>query len=35
MSARIHAMRELVERVLQCNCAELSDCGRVARTVLA
>lgn len=32
--AQIHAMRDLVDRVMGCNCAELGICGRRARNVL-
>jgi MerR family redox-sensitive transcriptional activator SoxR len=32
--ARLKAMRRLVERVRQCQCIDLSDCGRIAGTVL-
>jgi MerR family redox-sensitive transcriptional activator SoxR len=27
---RLRAMRQVLDRVLQCNCVELSECGRVA-----
>lgn len=32
--ARLKAMRQLVERVLQCQCAELPQCGRIAASVM-
>lgn len=32
--AQLNAMRSLVNRVLQCQCAELVDCGRIAASVL-
>jgi hypothetical protein len=31
--SRLHAMRRLVDRVEQCECAELADC-RIAATVM-
>jgi DNA-binding transcriptional MerR regulator len=31
---RLRAMRRLVDRVLQCDCAELGACGRIAATVM-
>ena len=32
--ARLKAMRRVVARVLQCECVELSECGRVAASVM-
>jgi MerR family redox-sensitive transcriptional activator SoxR len=32
--ARLNAMRRLVDRVLECGCNDLSECGRIARSVL-
>jgi MerR family transcriptional regulator, redox-sensitive transcriptional activator SoxR len=32
--ARLKAMRRLVNRVLLCGCADLSECGRIADSVL-
>ena len=32
--ARLRTMRQLVDRVLQCKCVELSDCGRIAASVM-
>jgi MerR family redox-sensitive transcriptional activator SoxR len=32
--AQLNTMRNLVNRVLQCQCAELVDCGRIAASVL-
>jgi MerR family transcriptional regulator, redox-sensitive transcriptional activator SoxR len=32
--ARLRAMRRLVERVRQCQCAELNECGRIAGSVM-
>ena len=32
--ARLKAMRQLVDGVLQCQCAELSQCGRIAAHVM-
>ena len=31
---RIRAMRQVVDRVLQCRCADLSECGRIAASVM-
>jgi MerR family transcriptional regulator, redox-sensitive transcriptional activator SoxR len=31
--ARLEAMRQLLERVSQCKCADLADCGRIAYAV--
>jgi MerR family redox-sensitive transcriptional activator SoxR len=32
--ARLKAMRNLVDRVSQCQCADLSQCGRIAASVM-
>jgi MerR family redox-sensitive transcriptional activator SoxR len=32
--ARLKAMRRVVDRVLQCQCVELSECGRIAASVM-
>jgi MerR family redox-sensitive transcriptional activator SoxR len=32
--ARLKAMRRLVDRVLQCDCVELPECGRIAASVM-
>jgi MerR family redox-sensitive transcriptional activator SoxR len=32
--ARLVAMRKVVDRVLQCQCADLSACGRIAASVM-
>ncbi len=32
--ARLKAMRRLVDRVLQCQCVELPECGRIAAAVM-
>ncbi len=32
--SRLKAMRRLVNRVLECKCAELSECGRIAASVM-
>lgn len=32
--ARLKAMRRLVDRVLQCECVDLQECGRIAASVL-
>ena len=32
--ARLRAMRQLVDRVLQCRCEQLDECGRQATSVL-
>jgi DNA-binding transcriptional MerR regulator len=32
--ARLKAMRQLVSRVSQCQCAELPQCGRIATSVM-
>ena len=32
--ARLRAMRRLVDRVLECRCVELTDCGRIASAVM-
>src|SRR5258706_15940324 len=32
--ARLKAMRRLVDRVLQCQCVELPECGRIAASVM-
>jgi DNA-binding transcriptional MerR regulator len=32
--ARLKAMRRLVDRVLQCRCGELPECGRIAASVV-
>jgi len=32
--ARLKAMRRLVDRVLQCDCFELAECGRIAASVM-
>ena len=32
--ARLRTMRQLVDRVLKCRCAELSDCGRIATSIM-
>ncbi|HJT71238.1 MAG TPA: MerR family transcriptional regulator [Terriglobales bacterium] len=32
--ARLKAMRRVVNRVLQCQCAELPQCGRIAASVM-
>ncbi len=31
---RLRAMRQVVDRVLQCNCVDLSECGRLAASAL-
>jgi MerR family redox-sensitive transcriptional activator SoxR len=31
---RLRAMRQVVDRVLQCHCADLSECGRIAASVV-
>lgn len=31
---RLKAMRRMVDRVLQCQCAELTQCGRIAVSVM-
>lgn len=31
---RVKDMRRLINRVLQCRCTDLSECGRIARDVL-
>jgi MerR family redox-sensitive transcriptional activator SoxR len=33
--ARLKAMQRLVGRVLQCECVELPECGRIAASVIA
>lgn len=33
--AHLRAMRQLVDRVLNCKCAELPECGRLAASVIA
>ena len=33
-AARIRAMREVVNRVLQCRCVNLEECGRMASSVM-
>ncbi len=32
--ARLKAMRRVVDRVMQCQCLELPECGRIAASVL-
>ena len=32
--ARLKTMRRLVDRVLQCQCVELPECGRIAASVM-
>jgi MerR family transcriptional regulator, redox-sensitive transcriptional activator SoxR len=32
--ARLKAMRRLVDRVLQCQCLEMPECGRIAAAVM-
>ncbi|MGI8744790.1 MAG: MerR family transcriptional regulator [Bryobacteraceae bacterium] len=32
--AQLKAMRRVVDRVLNCQCAELADCGRMAASVI-
>jgi DNA-binding transcriptional MerR regulator len=32
--ARLKAMRRVVDRVLQCQCFELPECGRIAASVM-
>ena len=32
--ARLNAMRRVVDRVLQCQCVELSECGSIAASVM-
>ena len=32
--ARLKAMRRVVDRVLQCRCVELPECGRIAASVM-
>jgi MerR family redox-sensitive transcriptional activator SoxR len=32
--ARLKAMRRVVDRVLQCQCVELRECGRIAESVM-
>jgi MerR family redox-sensitive transcriptional activator SoxR len=32
--ARLKAMRRVVDRVLQCQCMELDECGRIAASVM-
>jgi MerR family transcriptional regulator, redox-sensitive transcriptional activator SoxR len=32
--ARLKAMRQVVERVLQCQCVELTECGGIAASVM-
>jgi hypothetical protein len=31
---RLRAMRQVVDRILQCHCADLSECGRIAASVV-
>lgn len=31
---KLRAMRRLVDRVLECQCPELADCGRIASSVI-
>jgi MerR family transcriptional regulator, redox-sensitive transcriptional activator SoxR len=31
---RLRAMRQVLERVMDCRCADLSECGRIAGTAL-
>ncbi len=33
--ARLTTMRRLVDRVMQCRCADLPECGRIAASVMA
>jgi DNA-binding transcriptional MerR regulator len=33
--ARLKAMRRVVDRVLECRCVELPECGRIAALVMA
>jgi MerR family redox-sensitive transcriptional activator SoxR len=32
--ARLKAMRRVVDRVMQCQCLELTECGRIAASVM-
>ena len=32
--ARLKAMRRLVDRVMQCRCLELTECGRIAASLM-
>ena len=32
--ARLKAMRRVVDRVLQCRCVDLPECGRIAASVM-
>jgi len=32
--ARLRAMRRLVDRVVECRCVEMSDCGRIASSLM-
>jgi MerR family transcriptional regulator, redox-sensitive transcriptional activator SoxR len=32
--AQLNAMRRLADRVLQCQCVELAECGRIAASVM-
>lgn len=32
--ARLKAMRRVVDRVMTCQCVELSECGRIAASVM-
>jgi MerR family transcriptional regulator, redox-sensitive transcriptional activator SoxR len=32
--ARLRAMRRVVDRVMQCQCLDLSECGRIAASVM-
>jgi DNA-binding transcriptional MerR regulator len=32
--ARLRAMRRLVDRVVECRCVEMSDCGRIAYSLM-
>src|SRR5205807_8543606 len=32
--ARLKAMRRLVDRVMQCHCVDLPECGRIAASVM-
>lgn len=32
--ARLKAMRRVVDRVLQCQCVDLAECGRIAASVM-
>ena len=32
--AKLRAMRRVVDRVLECSCAELAECGRIAASVM-